>query len=318
MNNNIRYIITPTIAIAWFVAIVVSIVVNHPISTLQYEGSIAIGEVTYNSIWPVLLNSFIIIFISILLNHLSQHNEMAKTDNLLPILFFTLFQSLTPALIYHHLYTHLTTLLLLVIIALLYTCYQQHRSATQKMFVIGLLLSAATLFSAHIIYFLPLLIIGMIQMQVASARTIAATIVGIVTPYWILWGMGWVDIAQWDFSMLAITPHIPTFSCHIIPCIGVMLIGLLAGVSNLMNVFNENNKTRAKNGFINITSTYTALLLIIDNNNYLQYLPLLNSCVALQLCYFFTSRQGRAYNIMFYTLVLTLIAYTAWIYLFQL
>ncbi len=314
MNNNIRYIITPAIAIAWFVAIVVCVVVNHPLSTLRHEGAIAIGVDTYNSVWPVLSNSIIIIFISILLNYLSQRNEMAKDENLLPILFFTLFQALTPALIYHHLYTQLTTLLLLVVIALLYTCYQQYQSATEKMFIIGLLLSGTSLFSVHILYFLPLLIIGLIQMQVASARTIAAMIVGIVTPYWILWGMGWVDMSQCDFSFLAITSQIPSFSYDIIPCIGVMLIGLFAGFGNLMNAFNENNKTRAKNGFINITSVYTALLLLIDNSNYLQYMPLLNSCVALQLCYFFTSRQGRTYNIMFYTLVLTLIGYTAWIY----
>ena len=303
------------IAIAWFVAIIVSMIINHHhIITQEYNGIITAGEITYNGIGSIIINVVIMIFISIILSYLSQQHDLSKEDNLLPIQFFLFFQLLTPTLIYQNSIYNLTTLLTLILITLLYSCYQQDNRVVEKSFILSFIISIISVFEAHIIFFLPLFFIGMIQMQAASARSIAAMIVGLITPYWIIWGMGWIDATQIDFSVLSITLQQPVFSWNVVACISVMTIGLFMGMGNLVNALNENIKTRAKNGFINIVSVFTALLMIFDNSRYTMYLPLLNSCVALQACYFFTSRQGRVYNIIFYLLILLLLAYTTWIY----
>ena len=303
------------IAIAWFVAIVVSMMINHSTTTtFVYEGIISIGEVSLGGVWSILINTVIIALIALTIGYLSQQHDLSKEENLLPILFFLFFQLLTPPLVQQQYFYNLTTLLLLVLVVLLFTCYQQDHTVVEKGFLISFIFSLITLFSAHTIYFLPLFFLGMIQMQAANFRSIAAMIVGFVTPYWIIWGLGWIDFTRIDFSVLSISWQLPHITTETIPCIVVMMIGLFVGFSNLMNALNENIKTRAKNGFINIVSVYTALLMIIDNTHYTMYLPMLNSCVALQSCYFFTSRQARAYNIMFYTLVILLLTYTTWIY----
>lgn len=303
------------IAIAWFVAIVVSIIfIDNPITSWLYEGVITTGGIAANNVLTIILNAVIIIVTAILLNMLSHRNNLSKEDNLLPILFFILFQLLNPTLISPLTISNTTTLLLVVLISLLFSCYQQGHTVTEKSFLIILIISTISLFSARILYFIPIFFIGMIQMQASSLRTISGMIVGLILPYWIIWGLGIREASEFDFTSLSITLQQPTMSQHIVACIVVMLIGLFTGFSNLMNAFNENIQTRAKNGFINILSVYTAILMIIDNAHYISYLPLLNSCVALQTCYFFTTRQGRPYNIMFYTLILALIGYTAWLY----
>lgn len=181
-------------------------------------------------------------------------------------------------------------------------------------FLIALILSTTSLIDAHIIYLLPILVIGLIQMQASSLRTYAAMLIGLIAPYWITWGLGLIELSQIDMGVLAITPQIPQLHLQLLPVIVVILIGFITGIGNLYSALNEKIHTRATNGFINLLSSYTAILLIVDNANYMQYMPLLNACVALQASYFFNTLTKRTTVISFYTLSILLIGWVSWIY----
>ena len=178
----------------------------------------------------------------------------------------------------------------------------------------ALIISAVSFVDAHILYILPLLVVGLLQMQAATLRTFAAMFVGLLTPYWIVCGLGIVELSQLDFTTLAIPLQIPSVGLEMIPVGVVLLMGFMTGVGNLYSAFNEKIYTRATNGFINLLSTYTALLLIIDNAHYMQYIPTLIGCVALQASYFFSAHTKRASTITLITLVVLLSAWIGWMY----
>ena len=316
MNNRLTHIILPIIATLFFVAIVGSVVFGGGVPQAYSFSGIVEGwsiPIIENNIVGILVNSGIILLTATLLTKIATHFQLVKEQTLLPLLFFLLFQLLTPTFINHFEPANILSLILFVLVAILYTCYQENRS-TEKSFIIALIVSTLSFVEAHILYLLPILIIGIIQMQAASLRTFAAMIVGLFTPYWIVWGVGWVELSHFDFTTLALSLQIPTIDIQLIPVAVIMFIGFMCGISNLYNAFNEKIYTRATNGFINLLSTYTALLLIIDNTNYLQYLPILCGCVALQTSYFFTTRTKRTTTIALIVLVALVMAWIGWMY----
>lgn len=316
MDRRIIHIFTPAIVAILFVAIAIGVLINgvEP-TTYHYTGMIESAGVpiTIDGVLPILGNIFTIILIALLWSRIAAQFGLTKEHTLLPIAFILLFQSLNPSLAGNIAVENIITLIIGVIFFILYTCYQQ-KLAIERSFIIGLIFALTALFYARVIYFLPIFLLGMFQMQAGSPRTLAATIVGLITPYWIIWGMGWVDASQFTLSNLAISLQMPALTWQIIPAASVLLLGLFAGTANLINNYNENIKTRAMNGFVNILSAYTALLMIIDNAHYTTYLPILNCVVTLQLCYLFTSQHNRTYNILFFTLTALLLGGIVWIY----
>lgn len=304
------------IATIVFVAIITTVIIQGITPTYyQPQGVIKdwFSSVTIAGSLSIFINITTIILTAVLFNKMAIQYRLIKENSLLPICFILLFLTLQPSLITYFSLPNIVTLMLGVAILILYSSYQDNQ-ATEKCFIIGLLFAICGIFYARALYLLPIFIPGMMQMQIGSFKTFAALIIGLITPYWIIWGMGCADISQANIDALAITLQMPVFTTETLSVLFIALLGLFAGVCNLINAYNDNIKSRAMNGFINILSVYTCLIMIIDNSHYTAYYPLLCSCVALQLSYFFTSRQERTYRIIFFVLVALLISLQTWIY----
>ncbi len=302
----------------FFVAIIIGVLFTDAYTDTIYSiGTIKnlIQPTGWNGVCAILCNMLVIAITATQLTFLTSRYELVKEQTLLPALFFLLFQALNSSLINNFAGQNIATMLVWIATFILYACYQQDNT-TEKGFLITLLLATASLFYGRILYFLPIFFLGMLQMQAASPRTTAAMIIGLITPYWITWGMGWIEGSQLDFTTLAMMWKLPPITPQFLSVAFVMLLGLCVGGSNMLNALNENIHTRAMNGFINIMSVYTAILMIIDLAHYNEYLPLLNSCVALQATYYFTTQNNRLNTIVFYGLIVLIIAFLAWSYWF--
>ena len=80
----------------------------------------------------------------------------------------------------------------------------------------------------------------------------------------------------------------------------------------LYALFNEKRQMRAYNGFINLLSIYSAILLILDYRNYALYLPVLNLAVAMQSAFVFTMTGKKATVVSFYLIVTLYIGLFIW------
>jgi hypothetical protein len=181
------------------------------------------------------------------------------------------------------------TALCLVVVMSLFFMFEQYGKrggATQGIFLVMALLSFFTIY--HYVFFLliPLFLLGFAYMRVLDIRGVFATIFGIVTPYWIMLGTGLESISAFQ------APHIsqvwesaPAFGAKgwaITVAISTVAVTVLLTISNLKTMLNYSVHVRAYNNFFVALSVFVVLMMAIDYNDFLIYMPLLNMCFAIQ------------------------------------
>ena len=142
------------------------------------------------------------------------------------------------------------------------------------------IISLCTLFCPEFAYYIPLFIIGFAQIRYFTLKSLLGAFIGFATPFWILIGIGIMPFSGLSALIPDFTFHIPETLPFNDPqfwtIVLTALLGLFSGTATLYTTFNEKRQTRAYNGFINLLSVYSAILLIIDYRNYTLYLPVLN------------------------------------------
>lgn len=195
---------------------------------------------------------------------------------------------------------------------ILFTLYHERRS-DRRIFLIFCLLSAGTLYDWSFLFFVPPFFAGMVQMRILRFKKVIAAIVGLITPPWIVFGLGLMPLSQLRLphifftppSMLLETPGAWPFLCTVL---FTMATGVIFGLTSLLRILGFNARARAYNGFLAILGVYTGVLAIINFTALTTYVPLLNACVAMQVGHFFRATATRRG----YIVILSLIAaYTA-------
>lgn len=163
-------------------------------------------------------------------------------------------------------------------------------------FLIFAILSLGTFFQYAFIFFIPVFVLGCMQMRILDLRIFVAATLGIITPPWILLGFGILDIKNIvlpqfigiyeQLSMHELLQMLITIGLSIFVCIGAWL-------ANIVNIISYNAKTRAYNGVFAILALTSILLIMADYTNYIIYVPMLNCCTALQLGHLFTIYEAR-------------------------
>lgn len=314
LNSKNRHIIVTSLVCVWFTAVLIILSLQGiPVDSIHNNGLISnwIPDININGIISIVINAAIISITAFLLTRLNAHFPLIKEHTSLPTVFFLLLEMSSISLINHYSPANLTACLIYICIFILYTCYQQGNSPEQS-FIVGLIFSIISISDAHALYLLPIFIVGFHLMRTLSIRTIIALMIGLITPYWIIWGMGWIEHTQLDFSALTLNLQWPKLSITLIPAIFAILLGMFTGTSNLLNAHTEKIQTRAYNGFINLLSVYTTILMCIDYEHHDIYLPVLNMCISLQAAYYFANKRNKINIILFYSIITLLLIWQIW------
>ena len=190
-----------------------------------------------------------------------------------------------------------TALCLVVVMSLffMFDLYDKRGGATQGIFLVMALLSFFTIY--HYVFFLliPLFLLGFAYMRVLDVRGVFATILGIVTPYWIMLGTGLESLSAFQ------APHIsqvwtaaPPFAAKgwaVTMAITTVALTVLLTISNLKTMLNYSVHVRAYNNFFIALSIFVVLMMAIDYNDFLIYMPLLNMCFAIQYGHWYVITQ---------------------------
>lgn len=166
----------------------------------------------------------------------------------------------------------------------------------RRVFLIFFLLGAVAFIQKACLLYVPVMLVGCMQMRVFSLRTFLAALLGLVTPSWILFGFGIVDprslswpemVGAWqmfDAHEMAQTIAAAAFT---------IILGVVFTIANILKILSYNSRVRAYNGFLTLLFGFTALFILVDFNNFTFYIPLLNVLVAYQVGHFFTYRRHR-------------------------
>ncbi|MBR5331830.1 MAG: hypothetical protein IKV32_00820 [Muribaculaceae bacterium] len=165
-----------------------------------------------------------------------------------------------------------------------------------EIFLVFAIISFGAFFQYAFIFYAPVFLVGCVQMRTFNIRTILAALMGIITPAWIMYGLGILKIQDFtmpqfvgiytQLSSLELIQMLIAIGLSIIICIG-------SWMANIVKIISYNAQNRAFNGFFAILSLATILLIMIDFTNYIVYVPLLNCCTALQLGHLFTIYESR-------------------------
>ena len=190
-------------------------------------------------------------------------------------------------------------LVVLGAMGLMYSVYQQPVSGTKRIFLAFTLLSAGSMGQYAFVGYWPVFLAGCAQMRCFSFRTLLAALTGLVVPWWIGWGFGWITLDSITFpSGLSVFSQLDSIDAAQLTAVLILTViaGFVLTLTNMVKIYSYNARSRSFTGLLVTVTIATLILTMIDFANITAYLPLLNCCVAFQAALFFRiNAENRGY-----------------------
>lgn len=247
------------------------------------------------STWAAIACNVAIMAALIILNN--RYNLLRSMTMLAAVLFAAM-QCATPHLTARFYTGPLLALVVCACIGLMFGSYAQPEKRRQ-IFLVFFLLSAGMATQYAYAVYIPLMLLGCWQMRIMTPRAAMAAIIGLITPWWLLLGLGIVDPADIRVPEPVKLLSYIDFSEGMQLATAVVTAAVVFTASVVLDFFRTiayNARSRSYNGMIVLTGFITILAMAIDYNNVACYIPLMNACAALQAAQFFVlHRSGRSW-----------------------
>ena len=257
-----------------------------------------------------------VIGMALLLNYSNSYTLLILQKTRLPFMFFALiistnieFFPLMPASIGA----------LFFIFALFYLIKTDQYIEAKNAFNAAALIGIGSLFWAYQLWFVPLYMYGMFRMKVLTIRTGIATLLGLGTVYWFVFG--WC-VWQHDFTALREPYHqLKAFDISLpysqandlrrISAFGMMLLLLLSYVYNRFSRFERSIRTHHLLTFFFIFALYAfSLLFLYGEQHFPGFLYFFYIPVSLLLAYSFSEKYGVMPFVLYYVFLMLLLLLT--------
>lgn len=189
----------------------------------------------------------------------------------------------------------LLALTLACCVALMFGSYGRS-DRRREVFLVFFMLSAGTATRHSFAVYIPVMALCCAQMRLMSVRTVVAALLGIVAPWWLLFGLGIVAPAGVHLpSPVALLSTI-NFSEGVQLAVTVSITAIIFVAAIVLDFFRTmayNARARAYNGAIVAMGFVTILAMALDYNNVSSYIPTLNMCASLQAAQFFVIHRSE-------------------------
>lgn len=237
--------------------------------------------------------------VALLTVFINRHFNVLRSLTSLVATMFLVMQIAIPSVLGQFYGGSMLSLAVLLCVALLFSVYNDP-AGQRRVFLIFCLLGAAAMTQIACLFYVPVFLVGCMQMRVLGMRTFLASLLGLVTPAWILIGFGIVEpqtLLQTPLSSL-LTPAWSQFDTtdmvQTVVATGLTVaLGIVFAILNILKILSYNSRVRAFNGFLTILFCVTAAFAVINFSNFTFYIPLLNVLAAYQIGHFFTYRRQR-------------------------
>ena len=187
---------------------------------------------------------------------------------------------------------HAGTLMCLVValtLQPLFAAYQDKHSQ-RSIFLVFALVATGCMFHYAFLALIPAYLLGFANMRAMGPKGMLAMLFGLVTPFWIVLGLGVVT------PMDALAPQWvvldkPTLTPIIVLAAVTAVLGIVLSAMNLHTIMNYRMQTRVYNAFFMIVLVLTVIAMCLDHRDLSVYLPLLNLMVAVQVAQVHTLRN---------------------------
>ncbi len=214
------------------------------------------------------------------------------------------FHSLTPA--------HVLLVLLLLSLFPLFLSYQQQGSMAY-IFVAYMLLSVASLLFPKILLALPCYWSAQIALRSFNPRTLAASLIGVVVPYWIAFSLAYVNDCLPEFFFGFIDGFgfsLPDYSVWTMSQLLMALYTLLLALVGVFDFYAHGNQDKTRTRvYLNVVVMFAVvsfLLLVWETSHFVLFYPLVLITTSVLAGHHIAQSYSRFDNI--YTLVVCLLA----------
>ncbi|MDE7427243.1 MAG: hypothetical protein K2M79_05535 [Muribaculaceae bacterium] len=200
---------------------------------------------------------------------------------------------------------------------LLMHCYRRPGDVRNVFAVFFLLSAGATVQYAFMVY-IPVFILGCLQMRILTARACVAMALGVITPWWLAFGLGVATPAGVHlpeittiFGVIDFTDMVQLLTITAF----TVLMTVVALVGTFFKVLAYNAHSRANNGLLSVVTIVTMLAICVDYTNFISYLQVLNVCAALIMARFMSIHNTEKSYITVWTIMTVYAAFYIWVLL---
>lgn len=241
-----------------------------------------------------------------LMVELSNNNALLRVRSRMVTSTFLILSSCLPSM-FGGLQGGIVCFCFLAAFLLMFQTYQD-KAAVGLLFYAFLFIGISSLLEVQTLLFVPLLwLLCLTQLQSLSIRTWAASLLGLITPYWFI--LPWI-IYQQDFGSL--TTHFAqlghfgqSFGYHLLPhglqlfFLLIVVLFVLSSIHFRSRSFEDRFRLRQLYGFFSWTGIAAALFLLVQPQLYDPLIRIIVICVSPFVAHFFTLTSSRLTNIIF-------------------
>ena len=201
-----------------------------------------------------------------------------------------------------------TLLCLVTAVAILplFASYQD-RHSQRSIFLIFALVAAGSMFHYGFLALIPAFVLGFFNMGVLNLKGGLAMLFGLITPFWIVLGMGIASPADFTMPQIDGIWHVvaqPRAELELVLAGLLAVAGIVLAVMNLLIIMNYRMQTRVYNAFMVFTLVMVIIAICIDYGDMVVYLPLLGLMVAVQVAHAHTLRTTMHHRYLFILLLI--------------
>lgn len=273
-----------------------------PTETVPYARGIVLpsANLWFADRWLSLaVNVCAVVGICLLAGLLGRTYNLTRVPSDLDGSFFMIMSLSTPALFLSFNSGTMLCLTLVVCLFLLYGTYGD-TTATRPVYTIFLILSAMSMTQYCYLVYIPVFIVGCLQMRAFSGRMAMAVFLGLLTPWWLLGAVSLVVPVTVSFPDIMRLFSAFDADRSLLFIISVALSGILLVIGwlgNFPRMIAYNAHRRAYNGTLSLLSLMTVIAAVADFSNMAAYTPVLALCAAVQLGRLFSGRATKGANI---------------------
>lgn len=270
-------------------------------AVIPIEGDLGVGFPSAN-MWiasartSAIVNMALTAVVALAMLYINRVFNVLRSLTSLVATMFLVLQAAVPSALGQFYGGTILALLVMVCCGLLFSAFGE-RLGQRHVFLGFFLFAGAAFTQVGYLFFLPAILLGVMQMRIFSLKSFLAALLGTITPPWILFGLGLVtpDHLQWPgmafelWHLFESNDMVPTF----VTIGATLLTGIGFTVANQMKILSYNSRVRAYNGFLTMMLIYTSVLVVLNFGNFMFYVPLLNCLVAYQIGHFFTYRRSN-------------------------
>lgn len=271
------------------VAMVVLSLIFHPVQINPVQYGLCLPSPDswgFQSVWSWGVNTFLIALITLLLFLVNRSYNFVRTTEPTMAALLLVMTCSGPWFTQEINTSVLLCLANVVCLGIIFDSYDSP-NATREMFILGVVAGMGSMVQYAFLPMAFVYIVWALFMKILRIKETLALVAGLLCPYWIGLGVGWIEISQLHFpsiNPLFSEANNPSDFFLLLASIAfAAVVGFVVTVINTMKLYAGNSRVNAMNLCISTLGAASVICILVDYDNMVAYIVTLFMACSVQL-----------------------------------